>query len=259
MKDKNVIEITNLSKRYYIMHAPGVKHLREKLEIELHKYLSKFRLTQSSTTTKSGIEELWALKNINVSVKRGEIIGLIGGNGSGKSTLLKILAGILVPTQGEARIKGEITSLLEVGTGFHEELTGRENIFLSGALMGMNRHEIKAKFDQIVTFSGVERFLDTPVKYYSSGMYVRLGFSVTIHLNMDILLIDEVLSVGDADFKIKSYAKIEEIIKQGKTIILVSHDMETIKKLCHQVYWLKNGQISASGKPEVVIRKYLAA
>ncbi len=253
----SIIKIQNLSKKYRISHEPPVNNFREKLTSEFSRIFHLPR--KNKLMPQSNTEDLWALKNISLSVNKGEVIGLIGSNGSGKSTLLKILAGILIPTSGIAKISGTVASLLEAGAGFHDQLTGRENVYLSGVLLGMKRREVEAKFSQIVAFSGVEKFLDTPVKYYSSGMYVRLGFSVNVYLDMDILLIDEVLSVGDTDFKSRSFAKISQLIKNGKTIVIVSHDMDAINKLCHRVYWLDCGQILASGKPDEIISRYLNA
>lgn len=203
-------------------------------------------------------EEFWALKNINLDVKKGEVIGIIGRNGAGKSTLLKILTGITPPTEGEIKIKGKVVSLLEVGTGFHPELTGRENIFLNGAILGMTKRQIEKNFDKIVAFSGIERFIDTPVKRYSSGMYVRLAFSVAAHLEPDILLVDEVLAVGDADFQKKCLGKMDEVTKtQGRTILFVSHNMDAVSRLCKTTVLLEQGKISAIGDTDKIIELYL--
>ncbi|MBI5817167.1 MAG: ABC transporter ATP-binding protein, partial [Candidatus Yonathbacteria bacterium] len=203
-------------------------------------------------------EEFWALRNVNLEINKGDIVGIIGHNGAGKSTLLKILTGITPPTEGEIIMHGKVASLLEVGTGFHPELTGRENIFLNGAILGMTKKEIVKKFDEIVAFSGVEKFLDTPVKYYSSGMYVRLAFSVAAHMEPDILLVDEVLAVGDAEFQKKCLGKMEEVTKQeGRTILLISHNMTAIEQLCRKTILFENGKVRMIGKTEDVIAEYL--
>lgn len=202
-------------------------------------------------------ESFWALKDLNFEIKKGEAVGIIGRNGAGKSTLLKILSRITEPTTGRFEINGRVSSLLEVGTGFHPELTGRENIYLNGTILGMNRKEIKQKFDEIVDFSGVEKFLDTPVKHYSSGMKVRLAFSVAAHLEPEILIIDEVLAVGDAEFQKKCLGKMDEVSRtEGRTIIFVSHDMNAIQRLCSWGYLLKHGSVEASGKSAEVIDFY---
>jgi lipopolysaccharide transport system ATP-binding protein len=210
---------------------------------------------------KAGHEEemFWALKDISFEVKHGEAIGIIGRNGAGKSTLLKILSRITEPTAGRARIYGRVGSLLEVGTGFHPELTGRENIFLNGAVLGMTKAEIKNKFDAIVDFSGIEKFLDTPVKRYSSGMYVRLAFSVAAHLEPEILLVDEVLAVGDAAFHKKCMSKMGSVATEGRTVLFVSHNMTAVQGLCRRVIWLQDGTIVESGPADQVTLSYLQA
>ncbi|WP_262247699.1 ABC transporter ATP-binding protein [Parapedobacter soli] len=200
----------------------------------------------------------WALKDIGFEIRQGDVVGLIGKNGAGKSTLLKIISRITLPTSGVIRGKGRIASLLEVGTGFHPELTGRENILLNGSILGMTKKEIESRFDEIIDFSGVEAFLDTPVKRYSSGMYVRLAFSIAIHLDPDILILDEVLSVGDFDFQQKCLAKIEDISKkQGQTILFVSHNMQSVKSLCNTALYLEKGKLIAQGNVSSVVSKYL--
>ncbi len=201
---------------------------------------------------------LWALKDVTFEVKRGEVLGVIGRNGAGKSTLLKLLSQITEPSEGYAAIHGRVGSLLEVGTGFHQELTGRENVYLNGAILGMRRNEIKSKFDDIVEFSGVEKFLDTPVKRYSSGMQVRLAFAVAAHLEPEILLVDEVLAVGDAAFQRKCLGKMESVATEGRTVFLVSHNMEAITNLCTRVIWIDDGQLRADGDPHELVRAYLA-
>ncbi|MDQ3020502.1 MAG: ABC transporter ATP-binding protein [Bacteroidota bacterium] len=242
----NVIEIQNLSKVYRL----GIVTSRS-LANDMTRYFAKVRgkedpflkVAEVNTRNKKGNSDyVWALKNINFSVKSGEILGIIGRNGAGKSTLLKILSRVTSPTSGSIKVKGRIASLLEVGTGFHTELTGRENIYLNGSVLGMNRNEIKRKFDAIVDFSGVERYIDTPVKRYSSGMHVRLAFAVAAHLEPEILIVDEVLAVGDAEFQKKCLGKIHDVSsKEGRTVLFVSHNMAVLSNLCTAVIVLKNG------------------
>ncbi|MDP3183215.1 MAG: ABC transporter ATP-binding protein [Desulfobaccales bacterium] len=202
-------------------------------------------------------DRIWALEDVSLEVKQGEVLGIIGRNGAGKSTLLKIIARITAPTVGEVKIRGRVASLLEVGTGFHPELTGRENIFLNGAILGMTIGEIKRKFDEIVDFSGVEKFIDTPVKRYSSGMYVRLAFAVAAHLDPEILVVDEVLAVGDAEFQKKCLGKMGDQAREGRTVLLVSHNMGSINQLCKQCLWLHEGQIRMQGNAPTVVESYL--
>ncbi len=217
---------------------------------------AKYRI--EAWTGKITKEDFWALKDVSFQVFKGEALGVIGANGSGKSTLLKILTQITPPTAGVVRLRGKVASLLEVGTGFHPELTGRENIFLNGAILGMSQKEIKKKFDAIVDFSGVEKFIDTPVKHYSSGMYVRLAFAVAAHLEPDILLVDEVLAVGDAAFQKKCLGKIDEVTKtQGRTVLFVSHNMSAIQNLCGRCILLEQGEVKAIGDSKKVIDAYL--
>lgn len=201
--------------------------------------------------------EIWALKDIDLEVQPGEVLGIIGRNGAGKSTLLKLLAHITQPTEGRVTIRGRVGSLLEVGTGFHTELTGRENIFLNGAILGMKRAEIQRKFDEIVAFSEVEKFLDTPVKFYSSGMHMRLAFAVAAHLEPEIMLVDEVLAVGDVDFQKKCLGKMDEVTKQGRTVLFVSHNMVAVQSLCPRVIWLVEGRILKQGNALEVTEEYL--
>lgn len=213
--------------------------------------------SSNDRTSKSSINDLvWALKDINFEVKQGEVLGIIGKNGAGKSTLLKILSRVTGPTIGDIKVRGRIASLLEVGTGFHPELTGRENIYLNGAILGMTKQEIKSKFDEIVDFSGVERYIDTPVKRYSSGMYVRLAFAVAAHLEPEILIVDEVLAVGDAEFQKKCLGKMKDVSGQGRTVLFVSHNMAAVKGLCTQGIVLQNGSLVFSGTSEDAIDKY---
>ncbi len=198
----------------------------------------------------------WALRGITLQVARGESVGVIGRNGAGKSTLLKLLAGITAPTRGRIVLHGRVAALIEVGSGFHPELTGRENVFLSGSILGMRRREIAAKFDRIVEFAGVEPFIDTPVKWYSSGMYVRLGFAVAAHMEPDILLIDEVLAVGDAEFQMKCLARIQQLTREGTTSLFISHDLTAVERLCERAVLLENGGIAAAGAPAQVVADY---
>jgi lipopolysaccharide transport system ATP-binding protein len=202
-------------------------------------------------------EEFWALKNINLEISKGDIIGIVGKNGAGKSTLLKLLSQITKPTEGTIEINGRIASLLEVGTGFHPELTGRENIYLNGTILGMSRKEVKEKFDEIVSFSGVEKFIDTAVKHYSSGMYVRLAFAVAAHLEPEILIIDEVLAVGDAEFQKKCLGKMQDVAKHGRTVLFVSHNMAAVKELCNKGILLQQGQLKAVGSVDEIISEYI--
>jgi ABC-type polysaccharide/polyol phosphate transport system ATPase subunit len=203
-----------------------------------------------------GKKEFWALDDVSFEVKRGEALGIIGHNGAGKSTLLKILSGIMKPTHGEFRIHGKLSALIEVGAGFHPDLTGRENVFLNGLILGMSRQEVKKKFDEIVHFSGLEDFIDTPVKRYSSGMYARLGFSVAAHVNPDVLLVDEVLSVGDWAFQRKCADKMEELVKTGATIIFISHNLPAVINLCNACILLERGRVVRTGYPEEVVKFY---
>jgi lipopolysaccharide transport system ATP-binding protein len=248
-----IIKVRNISKEYILSHRLPYQTFRDTVT-ELVK--KPFRLLR--TQRKSKKEEFWALKDINFDIQKGESIGLIGANGSGKSTMLKILSQITVPTTGKITLRGRVASLLEVGTGFHPELTGRENIFLNGAILGMTKKEINKKFDEITKFSGVEKFLDTPVKRYSSGMLVRLAFSVAAHLEPEILLVDEVLAVGDVEFQNKCLGKMDEVTKDsGRTIIFVSHNMEAIKRLCTRCILLKQGRIVMFDETNKVVDAYL--
>jgi lipopolysaccharide transport system ATP-binding protein len=250
---KPAIKIKHISKRYRIggLH-PGYMTFREMLGGVV---TAPFRRIKSG----NGHQTLWALSDINLQIAHGELVGIIGHNGAGKSTLLKILSRVTRPTTGEVELFGRIGSLLEVGTGFHPDLTGRENIFLSGAILGMRRAEIERKFDEIVAFSELEKFIETSVKWYSSGMYVRLAFSVAAHLEPEILMMDEVLAVGDAAFQQKCLDKMHEIRKQGRTILFVSHDMAAITRLCKRVVLLQNGKIAFDGEPREVVKHYLSS
>lgn len=239
-----VIKVENLSKLYYL---GGTTH--NSLRDALAGFFKDPRRDKKS--------ELWALKDVNFEVNDGETLGIIGHNGAGKSTLLKILSRITKPTTGKVEIRGRVGSLLEVGTGFHNELSGRENIYLNGAILGMKRVEIAKKFDEIVAFSEVEKFLDTPVKHYSSGMYMRLAFSVAAHLDPEVLIVDEVLAVGDVGFQKKCLTKMRDFSETGRTVLFVSHDMQSIARLCKRVLWLKGGKIVAQGETNEVIGRYL--
>jgi lipopolysaccharide transport system ATP-binding protein len=248
------IRVEHLSKQY---HIKSVNQRHDKLGDKLADGLrSLFGLARRPHLSQSSF---WALKDICFEIKEGEVICLIGGNGAGKSTLLKILSRITGPTEGKAEVFGRMSSLLEVGTGFVGDLSGRENVYLSGAILGMRKSEIDRRFDEIVEFSGVEEFIDTPVKRYSSGMHVRLGFSVAAHLEPDILVVDEVLAVGDAVFQQKCMGKMGDVAKGGRTVVLVSHNMAAMQGLCSKCYLLKGGQLVAEGEPRAVIEQYMAA
>ncbi|PZV27801.1 MAG: ABC transporter ATP-binding protein [Snowella sp.] len=253
-----IIQVENLSKKYIIGHQQQGRYtaLRDVLANSTKSLLKnihnpKFKAHNSQK------EDFWALKDVSFEIKQGDRVGIIGRNGAGKSTLLKILSRIVEPTTGRIGMKGRVSSLLEVGTGFHPELTGRENIYLNGAVLGMSKKEITRKFDEIVVFSEVEKFLDTPVKRYSSGMYVRLAFAVAAHLEPEILILDEVLAVGDTEFRKKCLGKMEDVSKEGRTVLFVSHDMVSIRSLCNQAYLLSSGQITAYGAADKVIDHYL--
>ncbi len=259
-----VIKVENLSKQYRLGNV-GTGSLAHDLNRTWLRLRGKedpyLKIGEENDRTQKGSSEyVWALKDINFEVKQGEVLGIIGRNGAGKSTLLKILSKTTTPTTGSIKIKGRVASLLEVGTGFHPELSGRENIFLNGAILGMSRHEIKSKFDEIVDFAGVERYIDTPVKRYSSGMYVRLAFGVAAHLEPEILIVDEVLAVGDAEFQKKALGKMRDVSnKDGRTVLFVSHNMAAIQKLCNTGLFLKNGVINYYDTINSVVNKYLAS
>ena len=246
-----VIQGEGLSKRYQRGALQESTLLRDHLSRVLRSPLSLFRPRKSET--------FWALKDVSLQVNEGEVLGLIGRNGAGKTTLLKILSRITRPTAGWAEIRGRVGSLLEVGTGFHPELTGRENTFLSGAILGMSKREIEKKFDEIVAFAELEKFIDTPVKHYSSGMYVRLAFAVAAHLEPEILLVDEVLAVGDINFQKKCLGKMGDVARAGRTVVLVSHQLNQIRRLCHRVVWIDDGQIRQNGSTHEVVAAYESA
>ncbi|MFT3932727.1 MAG: ABC transporter ATP-binding protein [Chitinophagaceae bacterium] len=259
---KPVIEVENLGKKFVIDHQKKERYtaLRDVIVQNIKGTISgsKKFLTGNFKDTNSTKEEFWALKDLNFTINEGDRVGIIGRNGAGKSTLLKLLSRIVEPTTGRITIRGRIASLLEVGTGFHPELTGRENIFLNGAILGMSRAEIKEKFDEIVDFAEVEKFLDTPVKRYSSGMYVRLAFSVAAHLEPEILVVDEVLAVGDARFQKKCLGKLEDISKtNGRTVLFVSHNMAAITALCNTSILLNKGVLEKNGDAREVMNHYL--
>lgn len=254
---ETAISVTDLSKRYRIGGNQGYATLRENIVNNLR--LPRFKKPVAETIHDGRQDHFWALDKVSFEVKRGEILGIIGSNGAGKSTALKILSRITRPTAGRIELYGRVRSLLEVGTGFHPELTGRENIFLNGAILGMRRGEIARKFDEIVDFAGVEKFIETPVKRYSSGMYVRLAFAVAAHLEPEILLVDEVLAVGDTQFYQKSTDKMRELNQRGMTIVLVSHQMWLIQTVCTRGILLKHGRIAEQGRPQVVIDAYRRA
>ncbi len=250
------IRVGNLGKRYKLRRAQGPARYRTLREELLQ---APGRLWSALRTKSSDEEDFWALQDVSFEVKQGEVLGVIGRNGAGKSTLLKILSRIVEPTEGVVDLYGRVGSLLEVGTGFHPELTGRENIFLSGAMLGLKRHEVRKRLDEIVTFAEVEQFIDTPCKYYSSGMYTRLGFSVAAHLDAEILLVDEVLAVGDAAFQKRCLGKIESIASlQGRIVLFVSHNIAAVRRLCTRALYLKGGRLLANGSVDEVVEKYAA-
>ncbi|WP_242928886.1 ABC transporter ATP-binding protein [Pontibacter vulgaris] len=256
-----VIKVENLSKQYRLGEL-GTGTISHDLNRWWHKVRGKedpyLKIGEvNDRSAKATSEYAWALRNINFEVKQGEVLGIIGKNGAGKSTLLKLLSRVTAPTTGAIKVKGRIASLLEVGTGFHEELTGRENIFLNGAILGMTKAEIRAKFDEIVAFSGTERYIDTPVKRYSSGMRVRLAFAVAAHLEPEILIVDEVLAVGDSEFQKKALGKMQDVsLKEGRTILFVSHNLAAIKQLCSYGILLKNGELNFEGNIPDILEKY---
>ena len=253
---ENAIVIENVGKRYSIGRRRNADDgLRHAIEEAIR---SPFKWLRQRGEGNRRDADFWALRDVSLSIKPGEVVGIVGRNGAGKSTLLKLLSRITEPTEGRIRINGRIASLLEVGTGFHQELTGRENIFLNGAILGMSRAEIVQKFDEIVAFSEVEEFLDTPVKRYSSGMYVRLAFAVAAHLEPEILIVDEVLAVGDAAFQAKCLGKMSEVAQGGRTILFVSHNMDAVRRLCHRAILFEEGKIRVDGEVDSVLEQYFA-
>jgi len=266
-----VISVEGLGKKYRIRHQGAPKYVALR-DVVANKFTTPIRWVRDKRRSGNGSqspgflpqsptpasrEDFWALRDVSFEVKQGEVVGIIGRNGAGKSTLLKILSRITEPTVGRVQLEGRVSSLLEVGTGFHPELTGRENVFLNGAILGMTRAEIKRKFDEIVAFAEVERFLDTPVKWYSSGMYVRLAFAVAAHLEPEILIVDEVLAVGDAAFQKKCLGKMSDVAKQGRTVLLVSHNMGVVGTLTQRCIYLCNGRIAESGSSREIVQAYL--
>ena len=256
------VQVTNLSKRYPLvtkepLHNTFVGYFLSLL-YKPFKNLRELRKLSAAQDSSSKIDGyLWALKDINFKSQSNEIIGIIGTNGSGKSTLLKILSKITRPTNGDVRIKGKVASLLEVGTGFHHELSGKENIYLNGSVLGMKKNEIDAKYDEIIEFSGINEYIDTPIKRYSSGMRVRLAFSVAAHLDPDILIVDEVLAVGDVEFQKKCLGKIGDVAQSGRTVFFVSHDLNAVMSLCNRVIWIDKGKLMNDGEPKKVIQSYI--
>jgi lipopolysaccharide transport system ATP-binding protein len=254
------IRVDRISKSYRIGEGGKFRYraLRDVLASALESPARIFRRGNRAACQECS-ETLWALKEVSLEIKQGQVIGLIGRNGAGKTTLLKILTRITTPTSGHARVWGRVGSLLEVGTGFHPELTGRENAFLSGAILGMTKKEIQRKFDDIVAFAGIEKFIDTPAKHYSTGMYTRLAFAVAAHLEPEVLLVDEVLAVGDLEFQKKCLGKMKEVSEGGRTIVLVSHQMNQIRRLCQKVAWMDGGQVRKFGPTAEVVSAYEAA
>ena len=262
MSDDIAIRVEGLGKKYIIGHQSERERYTTLRDVVGRTAKSLIRSAKdmikgNPIVVGDTLEEFWALKDINFEINRGDAVGIIGRNGAGKSTLLKVLSRITEPSVGRITIKGRVASLLEVGTGFHPELTGRENIFLNGAILGMTRTEIRRKFDEIVAFAEVEKFLDTPVKRYSSGMYVRLAFAVAAHLEPEILIVDEVLAVGDAQFQKKCLGKMQEVGNEGRTLLFVSHNMVAIKSLCEKAIWLDAGSVIENGRAEDVVSSYL--
>lgn len=254
----SIISVENLSKRYIIgrqaEQGDGLRHVLERAIRAPFKWASSEREEKRGKT-----DEFWAVRDVSLEIKRGEMMGVIGRNGAGKSTLLKLLSRITEPTKGKISLRGRVASLLEVGTGFHPELTGRENIFLNGAILGMSRLEIKRKFDEITAFAEIDKFLDTPVKRYSSGMYVRLAFAVAAHLEPEILIVDEVLAVGDAEFQKKCLGKMEDVsAKEGRTVLLVSHQMTAIQNLCTRCILMDRGQLIMEGPTDEIVNAYMS-
>lgn len=256
MSEDIAISIENLGKRYDVDRLkPQNDGLRHVIENALRAPLAAFRKRIHTKRTR----DFWALRGVSLQIKRGEVVGIIGRNGAGKSTMLKLLSRITIPSEGSIRINGRVASLLEVGTGFHQELTGRENIFLNGAILGMSRAEIIRKFDEIVSFSEVGDFLDTPVKRYSSGMYVRLAFAVAAHLDPEILIVDEVLAVGDAAFQRKCLGKMSSFAQSGRTVLFVSHNLEAVRTLCERAVWMQDGRVREDGPVDQVVENFFNA
>jgi lipopolysaccharide transport system ATP-binding protein len=271
---ETVISIENVSKKYTLRHKKSGEAYTTLRDVIARQAAAPFKALAQKVSSKnrsngshpegsgspysqSSVEDFWALKGVSLEINQGDVIGFIGRNGAGKSTLLKILSRITEPTEGRITISGRVASLLEVGTGFHQELTGRENVYLNGAILGMSRAEIKAKFDEIVAFAAVEQFLDTPVKRYSSGMYVRLAFAVAAHLEPEILIVDEVLAVGDVEFQKKCLGKMQDVATSGRTVLFVSHNMQAISVLCNRGVFLRSGSVQYVGSAKEAIDKYI--
>jgi lipopolysaccharide transport system ATP-binding protein len=250
MRMSDSIQVEHLSKEYRLGKMSQGTMLRERL--------ANFLTNPFAKETVSA-ESIWALKDVSFAIQEGEIVGIVGRNGAGKSTLLKVLSKITYPTSGRVRVRGRVASLLEVGTGFHEELTGRENIQLNGSILGMKQREVEAKLDQIIEFAGVARFIDTPIKRYSSGMRLRLGFAVAAHLDPDVLIVDEVLAVGDAGFQKKCLSVMEDLRKGGRTVLFVSHNMAAVENLCSRGIWIDSGRVREDGPTHGVIASYLSS
>jgi lipopolysaccharide transport system ATP-binding protein len=261
MADDIVIRAEKLGKKYVIGHQAAERHstFRDAIVGAARGWGRSVRNMARGAANVAGdeLEEFWALKDINFEIRRGDVVGIIGRNGAGKSTLLKVLSRITEPSEGKVEIKGRVASLLEVGTGFHPELSGRENVYLNGAILGMSRAEIKGKFDEIVAFAEIEKFLDTPVKRYSSGMYVRLAFAVAAHLEPEILIVDEVLAVGDAEFQKKCLGKMQDVAGHGRTVLFVSHQLASIHALCRTAILLKSGRVKDMGETATVLSTYM--
>jgi lipopolysaccharide transport system ATP-binding protein len=254
-----VLRAEGIGKKYILRHqTPGAGHttLRDKIA-EHAAAVGRWLSSDTPTRASPSREEFWALRDVSLKVEQGDVLGIVGRNGSGKSTLLKLISQITEPTEGRITLQGRVASLLEVGTGFHPELSGRENIFLNGAILGMTRVEIRKQFDQIVAFAEVEKFLDTPIKHYSSGMYIRLAFAVAAHLDPEILIVDEVLAVGDVAFQKKCLRRMNDAAREGRTIVLVSHNMLSIEALCTRAVWLHGGKVMATGEPHRIVSQYL--
>lgn len=263
MSERSAIVFNNVGKMYRLGEI-GTGSLAS----DLNRFVAKLRgkedpysivAEDNDRTIKSDSKFVWALKDISFDIKEGEVVGIIGRNGAGKSTMLKLLSRVTLPSSGEIKVKGRIASLLEVGTGFHPDLTGRENVFLNGAILGMTKKEIAGKFDEIVDFSGVERYIDTPVKRYSSGMYVRLAFAVAAHLEPEILVVDEVLAVGDSEFQKKCLGKMKDVSRQGRTVLFVSHNMPSVRALCNKAMLLQKGRLTSYGNTQEIISEYFAS
>ncbi len=250
------IQVEGVGKKYLLQHQQPGRRYTALRDVITDRAKALFNRNPESGDRKS-VEEFWALKDVSFSIQHGDVVGIIGRNGAGKSTLLKLLSRITEPTTGSIRLRGRVASLLEVGTGFHPELTGRENIFLNGAILGMTRVEIKRKFEEIVAFAEVEKFLDTPVKRYSSGMYVRLAFAVAAHLEPEILIVDEVLAVGDASFQKKCLGKMQDVSKGGRTVLFVSHNMGAVTSLCRTGIWMQQGRLIKTGSARQIVDDYL--